>query len=418
MRIHQQNWSGHTPFQAARFHQPTSVAEVQAIVRNAQKVRVIGARHSFSDIDDTTGDLISLDKMDNRIAIDHKRRTVTVNAGITYLELCPQLHQAGYALHNLASLLHITVIGACMTATHGSGDALGNLATAVSGLEMVTADGSVVQLSRQQDGDRFNGAVVAVGALGVVTKVTLDLQPTFMMQQDVYQNLPMEQLDQYFSEITSAAYSVCMFTNWQQRQMDTTWVKQRLASDQPVDVPTEFFGATLAPRERPMDPMSDRNLTTMGVPAPWYDRLPHFYFKDALLEGNELQSEYFVSRSNALEAMHAVASLHKDLADILSITEVRTMTSDKLWLSPAYGQETVGIHFNWFKKGPEVLRFLPTLEKTLAPFHAIPHWGKLFAMSGEQVQSLYPRMADFRSLLREFDPQGKFRNAFVDRYLF
>lgn len=417
MSISRQNWSGHTPFRAARFHQPTTVAQVQELVRQAEQIHVIGARHSFSDLCDTPGELLSLANLDNTVTINHEQRTATVNAGITYGELCPQLQRAGYALHNLASLDHITVIGACMTATHGSGDTLGNLATAVAGLEMVTATGDLVTLCRDKDGDHFNGVVVALGALGVVTKVTLDLQPTYQIQQESYEKLPLTQVDEHFDAIMGAGYSVSFFPTWQDEWVDSLLVKHRLVDDRPLAAPATFFGATHVIRERAADDWSDRYGTPKSIPGPWHERLPHFYFKDALLEGNELQSEYFVARQDAVAAMHAVARLGPQMTDILQVSEIRTMTADNLWLSMAYGQDTVGIHFNWHKKWAEIAPFLPILEKQLAPFQPRPHWGKLFALSSAQVQACYPRLADFRALARAYDPQGKFRNAFVEKYI-
>jgi len=153
------------------------------------------------------------------------------------------------------------------------------------------------------------------------------------------------------------------------------------------------------------------------VPGPWYERLPHFYFKDAACQGNELQSEYFVPRQHAVAAIQTVARFREQLAPILQISEIRTVAADKLWLSPAYGQDIVGIHFNWHKNWPAVEQFLPILEEQLTPFAARPHWGKLFAMAPAQVQPHYARLADFRALMRHYDPQGKFRNAFVERYI-
>lgn len=418
MTNNRQNWAGHVPYCATHYHMPETVAQLQEMVRAANKVRVIGARHSFNHIHDCPEAIISLANLDNTVTIDHARHTATVNAGITYRELCPQLHKAGYALHNLASLDHITVIGACMTATHGSGDAHGNLATAVAGLEMVTANGELVTLSREKDGDLFLGAVVALGALGVVTKVTLDLLPTFAVQQEVYEKLPMMQLDDHFDAIMSAGYSVSLFPDWQHDWINTVWVKQRLSDDRPLAFPTDFFGATLAPRERPVEHSEDRYLTPMGVPGPWYERLPHFYFKEPQQPANELQSEYFVARHHAVAAMQSVARFRSQLAPILSVTEVRTIAADQLWLSMAYGQETVAIHFNWLNKWPEIEQFLPMLEAALAPFQPRPHWGKLFNMAPAQVQARYARLADFQALARHYDPQGKFRNAFLDSYIF
>jgi alditol oxidase len=414
--IQRLNWAGNVPYCATHYHTPTTLAELQTIVRNAQKLRVVGSRHSFTNITDCTETILSLAGLDKTVTIDREQHTATVNAGITYEELGPHLHRAGYGLHNLASLAHISVIGACMTATHGSGPH-GNLSTAIAGLELITADGEQVTLSRAQDGDRFLGAVVTVGALGVVTQVTLDLVPTYLLQQDIYTKLPLSEVEANFDAIMGLGYSVSLFTDWQHDWINTLWVKQRVPSAQPVDVPTELFGATLTPRERPSDPASDRVTTPLGVPGPWHERLPHFALKDPLRQGAELQTEYFVARRHAVPALLAVARLREQLAPILQITEVRTVAADQLWLSPAYEQEIVGIHFNWHSNWPAVRDFLPTLEATFAPFQPRPHWGKLFALPPAQVQAGYARLSDFQTLAQEYDPTGKFRNDFVDTYL-
>lgn len=418
MTTNRQNWAGNTPYCATEYHAPQTIAELQAIVRDAGKVRVVGARHCFNAICDCPETIITLDNLEKTVAIDHARRTATVHAGMTYGELAPQLHAAGYALHNMASLNHITVIGACMTATHGSGDRLGNLATAVAALELVTANGDLVTLSREKDGDTFNGAVVALGTLGVVTKVTLDLLPTFAIQQDVYEKLPMIHLDAHFDDIMGAGYSVSLFPNWEFDWVNTVWVKQQVVDGRPIPTPTTFYDATLAPRERPMDHNSDRYLTKMGEPGPWHERLIHFYFKDAALVGNELQSEYFVPRHHAVAAMKAVAQLRDGLVPLMGVSEIRSVAADQLWLSPAYEQDIIGIHFNWLKHWPGVQKMMPVVEAALKPFAPRPHWGKLFTIAPAAVQPLYPRLADFRALAQHYDPQGKFRNAFVDTYLF
>jgi xylitol oxidase len=408
---------GEYHFGAARHHQPQTVAQVQAIVRRAEKVRVIGSRHCFNAIADTTDDLVWLGNMDHTAVIDHEARTATVDAGVTYETLCPQLHQAGFALPNLASLKHITVIGACMTATHGSGDGLGNLATVVSRLEMVTATGDVIELSRDRDGDVFQGAVVALGALGVVTKVTLDLQPTFLLQQDNYEKLPLSDVYAHFDEITSAGYSVSLFLTWKYDWVETVWIKQRVPDLTPVTVRENLFGAALASARSSGEVPPDRVLTPFGQPGVWHERLPHFALRDALRTGNELQSEYFIPRQHAVAAIEAVVGLKAGLAPILGLSEIRTIHRDQLWLSSAYGQDAVGIHFNWLKDYEGVRSFLPTLERALAPYGARPHLGKLFAMSPAQLEEVYPRWADFRALVRKFDPLGKFSNPFVEKYV-
>lgn len=418
--VHQTNWAGNYTYSATRYHFPTTVAEVQEIVRRSNKVRVLGSRHSFNGIADSTEDLISLERFDPALRLDRERHTVTVSAGMTYGELCQTLHSTGYAIPNMASLPHITVIGACSTATHGSGDAIGNLATAVAALEVVTADGEVVTLAREQDGDHLNGAVVGLGGLGVVTKVTLDLQPAFTMQQEVYQNLPLPQLEANFDAITSHAYSVSLFLDWQQDGVNQVWLKRRLTNDQPLPVAPDFFGATGAFRDlHPLISLAaDPCTPQMGVVGPWHERLPHFRVNHTPASGNELQSEYFVPRPDAVAAIRAVFRLHQELAPVLLMSEVRTIAADTLWMSPCYRQACIGIHFSWQKDWPAVQQLLPLIEEQLAPFAARPHWGKLFTMTPAQLQARYVRLADFQALLRHYDPQGKFRNAFLDSYIF
>ena len=409
------NWSGHVAFGAARFHQPTSVAEVQAIVRQATKVKGIGSRHCFNDIADTTGDLLWLGRLDVPVRIDPVRRTAKIPAGLTYETLCPQLHAAGFALPNLASLKHITVVGAVATATHGSGNALGNLATAVAGLEFVNAAGELVELTRERDGDLFRGAVVNLGALGVVTSLTLDLEPAYLVQQDNYERLPFADVFAHFDEISAAGDSVSLFPTWQHDWVDTMWVKRRVPSLEPVPVPGRIFGATLASAHPSGQPPTDRTLTPFAQPGAWHERLPHYELHEPTGPANELQSEYFIPRRHAVAVIRAVLALRAELAPILGLSEIRTIRADDLWLSSAYGEDAVGIHFNWQKKWAGIEPFLPVLERALEPFGARPHLGKLFAMPAARLAEVYPRWRDFCYLLRRFDPDGKFRNRFVER---
>jgi xylitol oxidase len=407
----QQNWSGHVRFSAARVHSPRSIEELQALVRDARKAHVIGSRHCFHDIADTDGDLLWLGELQEAPVIDAARRQVTIHGGMTYEQLCPLLEAAGWALPNLPSLKHVTVVGACMTSTHGSGDNIGQLATAIKRLELVQPDGSLRVLERGQDGDDFRAAAVSIGALGIVARLSLDLVPSFQVQQDCFERLSLERYLADFDAISGAAYSVSAFTTWQQDCIDTVWLKRRL----PSAMPASFHGATAGPTGTPP---TDRTLTPCGQPGAWHERLPHYAFHDALAVGNELQSEYFVDRDQAGAAIRAVVGLRAGLAPILGLSEVRTMAADDLWLSCTQGRPTVGLHFNWLKKGPEVEAFLPTLEAALAPMRARPHLGKLFAHSPAQLASLYPRWRDLAALARRWDPAGKFSNAFLERHLF
>jgi len=414
------NWAGNLEYSTDRLYAAKSVEEVRNFVKNQNKLKVLGTRHCFNNIADSKDIFLSLRSLNEMIALDPKGSTVTVDAGITYGQLCPIIDSKGFALHNLASLPHISIAGACSTATHGSGEKNGNLATAVSALELVTATGEVVKLSRQQDGETFRGAVIGLGALGVVTKVTLDIQPTFMMRQYVYENLPLSELKDHFDTIEASAYSVSLFTDWQKQRINEVWIKSRMEKGQAFDAAPEFFGAKLATRDlHPIAELSAENCTEqMGLPGPWYERLPHFRMGFTPSAGKELQSEYFVPRQHAIEAILAVERLREQVSPHLLISEIRAIAADGLWLSPCYQQSCVTIHFTWKPEWPTVSKLLSAIERELAPFQARPHWGKLFRTSPKELKSIYKKLPEFVELSKKYDAQGKFRNEFLDTNIF
>ena len=414
------NWAGNVEYGTDRVYSASSVEEVQEFVRKQSKLKVLGTRHCFNHIADSHDQFLSMKTMDKVVDLNAEARTVTIESGMTYGKLCPILESKGWALHNLASLPHISVAGACATATHGSGIRNGNLSTAVSGIEFVNAAGDVVKLSRAKDGETFLGAVVGLGALGAVTRVTLDLQPSYQIQQYVYENLPLSELKDHFDAIESAAYSVSLFTDWQKKRINEVWLKSRVENGKSFDAPPEFYGAKRATRNmHPIAELSAENCTEqMGVPGPWYDRLPHFRMGFTPSAGKELQAEYFVPRKNAVDAILAVEKLHQQVGPHLLITEIRTIAADNFWMSPCFKQDSVTIHFTLKPEWPAVSKLLPVIEKELAPFRARPHWGKLFTMTPARLDSMYEKLPEFRSLSKKFDPQGKFRNDFLNANVF
>ena len=411
------NWAGNRTYAATRLLEPASLDELRDIVRTSRSLRVLGSRHSFNDIADTTGDLVSLARMPRVFELDRTAGTVTVDGGVRYGELCGPLDAAGFALHNLASLPHISVAGACATATHGSGDRSGNLATAVRALEMVTADGEVVSLSREHDPDVFDGVVVGLGGLGVVTSLTLGLQPAFQMRQDLYEDLPLGEALDHFDEITALADSVSLFTEWRGPLMEQVWLKRRVVDGDAFEPPPTVFGATRATvpihpiRRMPPDALTPQ----LGVPGPWHERMPHFRMDHTPSAGDELQTEYLLPRRMAAEALRALARIRDRIAPVLMISEVRTVAADELWMSTAFGRPSVALHFTWRPDWDAVRQVLPAIESALAPFEPRPHWGKLFTMSPEAIGSAYPRLPDFVALLERHDPDGTFRNDFLRR---
>ena len=416
---HQTNWAGNLRYHADHIFAPKSVPEVQQIVKQSATLRALGSRHSFNAIADSNTNQISLAHLDS-IEVNEKALTVTVGAGVRYGDLAPVIDSKGFAVHNLASLPHISVAGAISTATHGSGVKNGNLATAVSGLEVVTAAGDVVTQTKAQNSADFAGIVVRLGTLGIVTKVTLDLIPRFDMTQIVYRNLSMDKLEHNLEAIMASGYSVSLFTDWQNHSINQVWIKDRAKAAATAPIPPEFYGAKAATRKmHPIEANPAENCTDqLGVPGPWYERMPHFKMNFTPSNGAELQTEYFVPRNRGYEAIKAVETLKDKITPHLFITEIRSIAADDLWMSMAYRRDSLAIHFTWKPETPEVTAILPLIEEKLAPFDARPHWAKLFRIPPATLKSRYPRHDEFVALQNQYDPNGKFRNEFINHNLY
>ncbi|MFW6642369.1 FAD-binding protein [Nocardiopsis algeriensis] len=403
------NWAGNVTFAGTRIHRPGSVDELRRIVRDSTRVRALGSGHSFSTVADSDSELVRLDGLPPEVEVDARKRTATVTAGMRYAELLPALHEQGFALANLASLPHISVAGSCATGTHGSGDGLRCLSAAVRAVQLVSPDGDLFRLSREADPEVFPGAVVALGALGVVTRLTLEIEPAFEVSQRVRVGVPLDEVADHVDDVFGAAYSVSLFTDW--RDEGTVWLKHR--TDRPEG---RWSGGR--PARRPVHPvpgMPPEACTEQGgVVGPWYARLPHFRPELEPSAGEELQSEFYVPRESARDAFTALRGIGHLLAPVLHVAEVRTVRADDLWLSPAHGRDCVTFHFTWLKEPAAVAPVLAAVEERLLPLGARPHWGKLTSMAPADVIGGYGRAADFARLMRDLDPDGKFRNAFTD----
>jgi xylitol oxidase len=414
------NWAGNLQYSTANVYSPRSVEDVQQLVKKYDKVKALGSRHCFNDIADSRHRLISIKEMNKVVALDADARTVTIEGGMNYGQLCPYLNDRGFALHNLASLPHISVAGACTTATHGSGMKNGNLATAVKAIEFVTADGTIMYLSKDKDAEKFNAAVVALGAIGIITKVTLALQPAYTMRQYVYVGMPLQQLKNNFEKIMSAGYSVSLFTDWQNESINEVWVKTLSDNAKQHEGNREFFGAKAATENiHPIIELSAENCTEqLGVQGAWYERLPHFKMGFTPSSGKELQAEYFVPKQHAVDAIMAIQKMGREVGPHLFISEVRTIAADDLWMSPCYGQDSVTIHFTWKQDWPAVRKLLPKIENELTPYGVKPHWGKLFTVPATTLASRYPKLPEFKKLVAEYDPKGKFRNDYLSKNIY
>jgi xylitol oxidase len=413
----ERNWAGNHTYGARSIARPRSLAELQELVAGADRIRPLGSRHSFTGLADTHGVLVSVADLTDpsasgEVQVDARTRTATVPAGASYGLVAAELDRQGWALASLASLPHLSVAGAVATGTHGSGDRAGSLSVAVAALETVGADGELVRTARGDEG--FDGSVVALGALGVVTRVTLDVEPTYVVRQDVFTGLPWSVVESELDAITGAADSVSLFTRFDDTGVRQVWCKSRGA-----DSPTDFFGAPRATQVLHMlDGAPTESVTDQtGAPGPWHERLPHFRLEFTPSRGAELQSEYLVPRRHALLALAELRRLQPALAPLMQNAEIRTVPSDPLWLSASHAEDVVGFHFTWELDEVGVYAVLPEVEAALLPLGGRPHWGKCFVAGAAELAPMYPRWADFRQLREARDPGRKFGGPFLERVL-
>jgi len=416
-RLVLKNWAGNYTYVAAETKFPESIDALIDNFKGLSKAKALGTKHCFNDIADTVGTQLSTKNLNAILELNEKESYVIVESGIKYGYLGKYLHTNGWALHNLASLPHISVGGSCATSTHGSGIKNGNLATAMLGFELLTANGELLWVDAKTNADLFFAAGVSMGALGILTKIKLAIQPTFYVSQKVYENLPMEALKENFDTIMGSGYSVSLFTHWLDKNINQVWVKSR--KDQTQELLTDWFGATTATINlHPIKENSPINCTPqMGVVGPWHERLPHFKMDFTPSNGEELQSEFFVPRGKAYEAIMAVEALHSNIEPLLFVSEIRCIAADDFWMSTAYRRDSVAIHFTWKPNTLAVMSFLPKLEAALKPFDARPHWGKIFTLPAIKLVDRYPKFDDFLKLKNELDPKNIMQNRYLQRSL-
>ena len=406
------NWAGTYEYAAHRIVEATSVDDVQRVLREPGRVRALGTRHSFTDLPDTTGTLVDVTGFAAEFELDEAAQTVTVPAGIRYGVLAVWLDDRGWALGNMGSLPHINVGGATATGTHGSGDANRVLSASVRALRYVGADAEAHEVRRGEPD--FDALVVGLGAYGIVVSLTLDIVPAFRMRQDIYTGITWEAALADYDALTSAGYSVSVFSRWEEPSVGYVWLKTRLAADDDSVPDTILDGVRATEGDSPLG-VEDNITEIAGVPGPWMLRLPHFRLDAEPSFGDEIQSEYFVARADARAALEAVRTLGDSIRPHLIWTELRTAAADELWLSPAYRRDVVIIHFTWHNHPDDVAAAVARVEAALEPFDARPHWGKLHGFDRAAIERVHPRLADARAVFERLDPEGRFSNAHLER---
>jgi len=407
-----QNWSKNVEFNDKSYFQPTSLVELQELIRTNPKVRARGTAHCFNEIANTSSVAVNLAKMPRVIDVSSESSSVKVSAGLTYGELAPELHNQGWALSNLASLPHISIAGSISTGTHGSGIQNQNLPNQVLSFDMVTAEGELRHINRTNPA--FNALVVGLGLGGIIYQYELRIEPTFEVRQVIYPEIPLDVLQRNFDQIMGTAYSVSYFTDWSSAQVGNLWCKFR---DSEV-IPDSIGGSAKADTKyhpiASVDPVACTE--QREVPGNWHERLPHFKLEFTPSVGEEIQTEFFVDRKDSAAAIEAVSQLGAEITPLLWITELRTFAADNLWLSGAFERDCLAIHFTW-KKLDAIYPVIEKVEAALRPFNYRPHWGKVFTADATYLKSVYPKMGEFQALVQALDPTSKFENSFTRRVL-
>jgi len=414
-----QNWAGNILFSHTNYYEPEDVLTLQQIIKSSNgKVRVIGSGHSFGRLVDTSDTIISLKKF-NKVRECCKNGEAVVGGGITYAELIGQLENKGWAVPNLASLPHISVVGAAATGTHGSGVNNTGLAQVIKSIKFVDGEGNVRSLSTQSPGI----GPVLLGALGPIFEVTLTLVPSFYIKQCVYGPLPWETFYKFHTSILNSAYSVSVFTDFKNEQMTTVWLKNKVEEGDTVCDETFYDAKIINGGVHPLPGFDPAPTTTATPYGKWNQRLTHFRPDQTPSAGEELQAEFFVSREYELEAFKAIAKLvAQDEASraLIQVSEIRVMRSDGYYLSMCRDDVDgcVALHFTLIKNWVLVQPLIESIETALTPFNVRPHWGKLFTFPSSYFQRYYgQQLQDFYKIIREYDSNGKYQNEWIQTYL-
>jgi xylitol oxidase len=251
--------------------------------------------------------------------------------------------------------------------------------------------------------------VVSLGALGVVTSLTLETVPEFELRQYVFEQVPWELAESALHDLLSSGYSTSLFLSWAGPTVEQVWVKTR-------DVVDSFFGMRAAGARLHPIPGADPAHTTdqLGVPGRSSERLPHFRLSGIPSAGDELQSEYAVPAETAADCLRALRSIGPKIAPALHVSEIRAVASDNYWISPFSGRDSVTFHFTW-KPDPSIATTIARVETALAEWEPRPHWAKLFCITPATLHQRYAKLNRFLELRRHYDPGGKFGNDFIDR---
>jgi L-gulono-1,4-lactone dehydrogenase len=428
MGVSTRNWAGNQRCVPAAVHEPAATDDVVAIVSRAaesgQRVKVIGGGHSFTDAAMTDGHLVSLDGMNRILEVDGA--DVTVQAGIRLRDLNAQLFDRGLALPNLGDIDRQSIAGATSTATHGTGAGLGNLATTIVGLELVTGDGSMVRADERSDPELLRVARVGLGALGVLTEVTLRCVPAF--------NLHASETIEPVADVIADFGNVMRSTD----HVEFYWmpggrrcqVKRNTRTDQPAKPQAKLayirdkwigenlaFGAVCRVGRRfpTLAPKVAKLVTSAAAERELVDRSDRIFCSPRHV--HFLEMEYGIPFDAVPDAIGRINDLVKTLPfPPLFPIEVRVSAADDIPLSTANGRDSGWIAIHQYVGAPYEAYF-QGVEQIMNDYAGRPHWGKLHFQSSHTLSYRYPEWETFREWRAKLDPSGTFRNPYLDRVL-
>jgi L-gulonolactone oxidase len=423
------NWAGNQSCAPAGIHRPRSEAELVAIVERAatagRHVKVVGAGHSFTPLVCTDGDLVDLRDYSRVLAVDSDAGTATVEAGIPLSRMSVELARHGLAFENLGDIAYQSIAGATSTATHGTGLRFGNLSSRIVGLRIVTGDGSVVEATLDQNPDVLDVARVGVGALGVLSTVTVQCVPSFNLHA-VEQAEPVDEvLERWEDEITGNDHFEFFWVP------GTRWAltKRNRRTDEPVAprprwraIRDDYVLSNLAfdltcrigrrrpdliPRVAKLVPSTGRSVYTAPSHTVFASpRLVRFY-----------EMEYAIGREHLVEALNRVRELVRSLGVPISFpVEVRVVAADDIPLSTAHGRETAYIAVHVYQ-GTSYDQYFQGVEHIMDDYGGRPHWGKLHFQDASTLAPRYPRWGEFQAMRSRLDPDGRFTSPYLDRIL-
>lgn len=424
------NWGGTASCRPAEVEFPRSEEEIQAALKRAstggERVKVAGSGHSFTDIACTGGRMLRLDGYDRVLEVDRERALVTVEAGISIFKLAQELAKHGLAFANLGDIGYQALAGAVSTATHGTGVKLGNLATQIAAMRLVLADGSTLDVSHASDPETFRAAQVSLGALGVISTITLQCVPAFTLHaveapgrlEDVLEGFDEHARANDHYEFYWFPHTDRCITKTNNRTDEPARPKGRTrAYLEDMFVANKVFGLiSRVGRARPkMIPRLSRMVGAAISRTEYSDRSDRVFTSPRLVRFSEM--EYAIPRADAPAAVREIRRMIDERGFRISFPiECRVVAPDDIFLSPSHGRETSYIAVHMFQ-GMPYEPYFREVEAIMRGFGGRPHWGKLHFQTHQSLREVYPTWSRFAAVRARLDPHGRFSNAYLDRVL-